>query len=93
MIIYYKKGRGFTLIMVDHHWTKDFKDEQYYIRVTDKKVTFGNVFEGGRTGLEWECSLAEFLREEHEVNLRIKEIFSDFTYEEVKLLARAKQNE
>lgn len=36
MIIYYKKGRGFRQIMVDHHWTKDFKDEQYYIRVTDK---------------------------------------------------------
>ena len=65
-------------------WDKKINDDYYYIRLEGHQVVFGDVFEGGKSGLEIQCAFDEFLEDSHEVNLRIKEIFDQEIIDEVK---------
>jgi len=56
-------------------WQKTIKDEYYYIRLEGAEVIFGNIFEGGKSGLEWRCPFDVFLHDPHEIKTRMVEIF------------------
>ena len=65
-------------------WQKTLKGEYYYIRLEGGEVHFGNIFEGGKSGLEWRCPFDVFLHDPHEIKPRMAEIFGQSIISEVK---------
>lgn len=65
-------------------WDKVIDGEYYYVRLDNAKLIFGNIFEGGKSGLERVCSFNEFLHEDHEMLLRITEIFGPELIHDIK---------
>lgn len=56
-------------------WDISIEDEHYYIKLEDKKVIFGNIFDGGKTIIENKCSPDDFLYGGDNMNYKIREIF------------------
>lgn len=57
-------------------WDKYCSNEQmYYVKLEDDKVIYCDVFEGGRTRIEWKCTHVEFLSKQHEIYYRIRDTF------------------
>lgn len=70
--------------MIQKTWDKVIDEEYYYVRLEGLRIIFGNVFEGGKSGLELECSFDEFLQDDHEILHRITEIFGPELIFEIK---------